>query len=67
VTAASMEPRGAVGVYLPAEDRHIIHSPVQRASLSQRTGETGSQSREVKSGYLHRCRRQLRHEDPGVQ
>jgi aerobic carbon-monoxide dehydrogenase large subunit len=31
VTAASMEPRGAVGVYLPAEDRYIIHSPVQRA------------------------------------
>jgi len=31
VTAAAMEPRGAVGVYLPAEDRYIIHSPVQRA------------------------------------
>ncbi|MGA7310099.1 MAG: xanthine dehydrogenase family protein molybdopterin-binding subunit, partial [Pseudolabrys sp.] len=31
VTAACMEPRGAVGVYLPAEDRYIIHSPVQRA------------------------------------
>ena len=31
VTAASMEPRGAVGVYLPAEDRYIIHTPVQRA------------------------------------
>jgi carbon-monoxide dehydrogenase large subunit len=31
VTAASMEPRGAVGVYLPGEDRYIIHSPVQRA------------------------------------
>jgi carbon-monoxide dehydrogenase large subunit len=31
VTAASMEPRGAVGVYLPLEDRYIIHSPVQRA------------------------------------
>jgi len=31
VTAASMEPRGAVGVYLPSEDRYIIHSPVQRA------------------------------------
>ena len=31
VTAASMEPRGAVGVYLPADDRYIIHSPVQRA------------------------------------
>jgi carbon-monoxide dehydrogenase large subunit len=31
VTAASMEPRGAVGVYQPAEDRYIIHSPVQRA------------------------------------
>jgi len=30
VTAASMEPRGAVGVYLPLEDRYIIHSPVQR-------------------------------------
>ncbi len=26
-----MEPRGAVGVYLPAEDRYIVHSPVQRA------------------------------------
>jgi CO/xanthine dehydrogenase Mo-binding subunit len=26
-----MEPRGAVGVYLPAEDRYIIHTPVQRA------------------------------------
>jgi carbon-monoxide dehydrogenase large subunit len=31
VTAAAMEPRGAVGVYLPAEDRYIAHSPVQRA------------------------------------
>jgi carbon-monoxide dehydrogenase large subunit len=31
VTAASMEPRGAVAVYLPAEDRYIIHTPVQRA------------------------------------
>ena len=31
VTAASMEPRGAVGVYLPAEDRYIVHTPVQRA------------------------------------
>ncbi len=31
VTAAAMEPRGAVGLYLPAEDRYIIHSPVQRA------------------------------------
>ncbi|MFZ0844507.1 MAG: xanthine dehydrogenase family protein molybdopterin-binding subunit [Pseudolabrys sp.] len=31
VTAAAMEPRGAVGVYLPAEDRYIIHSPVQRS------------------------------------
>jgi carbon-monoxide dehydrogenase large subunit len=31
VTAAAMEPRGAVGVYLPAEGRYIIHSPVQRA------------------------------------
>ena len=31
VTAAAMEPRGAVGVYLPAEDRYIVHSPVQRA------------------------------------
>ena len=31
VTAAAMEPRGAVGVYLPVEDRYIIHSPVQRA------------------------------------
>ncbi|MGB9041991.1 MAG: xanthine dehydrogenase family protein molybdopterin-binding subunit [Pseudolabrys sp.] len=31
VTAACMEPRGAVGVYLPAEDRYIVHSPVQRA------------------------------------
>ena len=31
VTAACMEPRGAVGAYLPAEDRYIIHSPVQRA------------------------------------
>jgi carbon-monoxide dehydrogenase large subunit len=31
VTAASMEPRGAVGVYLPAEDRYILHSPLQRA------------------------------------
>lgn len=31
VTAASMETRGAVGVYLPAEDRYIIHSPTQRA------------------------------------
>ena len=31
VTAATMEPRGAVGVYLPAEDRYIVHSPVQRA------------------------------------
>ena len=31
VTAAAMEPRGAVGVYLPAEDRYIIHTPVQRA------------------------------------
>ena len=31
VTAASMEPRGAVGVYLPADDRYIIHTPVQRA------------------------------------
>lgn len=31
VTAACMEPRGAVGVHLPAEDRYIIHSPVQRA------------------------------------
>ena len=31
VTAAAMEPRGAIGVYLPAEDRYIIHSPVQRA------------------------------------
>ncbi|HEY1476016.1 MAG TPA: xanthine dehydrogenase family protein molybdopterin-binding subunit [Pseudolabrys sp.] len=31
VTAASMEPRGAVGIYLPAEDRYIIHSPLQRA------------------------------------
>ena len=31
VTAAAMEPRGAVGVYLPAEDRYVIHSPVQRA------------------------------------
>ncbi len=31
VTAACMEPRGAVGVYRPAEDRFIIHTPVQRA------------------------------------
>ena len=31
VTAAAMEPRGAVGVYLPEEDRYIIHTPVQRA------------------------------------
>ncbi len=31
VTAAAMEPRGAVGVYLPAEDRYIIHTPAQRA------------------------------------
>jgi aerobic carbon-monoxide dehydrogenase large subunit len=31
VTAAAMEPRGAVGVYLPADDRYIVHSPVQRA------------------------------------
>ncbi|HEX5211686.1 MAG TPA: xanthine dehydrogenase family protein molybdopterin-binding subunit [Pseudolabrys sp.] len=31
VTAAAMEPRGAVGIYLPAEDRYIVHSPVQRA------------------------------------
>jgi carbon-monoxide dehydrogenase large subunit len=31
VTAATMEPRGAVGIYLPAEDRYIVHSPVQRA------------------------------------
>ncbi len=31
VTAAAMEPRGAVGVYLPVEDRYIVHSPVQRA------------------------------------
>jgi carbon-monoxide dehydrogenase large subunit len=31
VTAASMEPRGAVSVYLPTEDRYIIHTPVQRA------------------------------------
>jgi len=31
VTAAAMEPRGAVGVYLPADNRYIIHSPVQRA------------------------------------
>lgn len=31
VTAASMEPRGAVGIYLPVENRYIIHSPVQRA------------------------------------
>jgi carbon-monoxide dehydrogenase large subunit len=30
-SSAAMEPRGAVGVYLPAEDRYIIHSPVQRA------------------------------------
>ena len=26
-----MEPRGAVGVYLPAEDRYIVHTPAQRA------------------------------------
>ncbi len=31
VTAAAMEPRGAVGVYLPAEDRYIVHTPAQRA------------------------------------
>lgn len=31
VTAAAIEPRGAVGVYLPAEDRYIVYSPVQRA------------------------------------
>ncbi|MEP7030453.1 MAG: xanthine dehydrogenase family protein molybdopterin-binding subunit [Pseudolabrys sp.] len=31
VTAATMEPRGAVGVYLKGEDRYIIHTPVQRA------------------------------------
>ena len=31
VTAAAMEPRGAVGIYLPADDRYIVHSPVQRA------------------------------------
>ena len=31
VTAAAMEPRGAVGVYLPAEDRYIIHTPAQRS------------------------------------
>ena len=31
VTAAAMEPRGAVGVYMAAEDRYIIHTPVQRA------------------------------------
>jgi carbon-monoxide dehydrogenase large subunit len=31
VTAAAMEPRGAVGVYLAAEHRYIVHSPVQRA------------------------------------
>jgi len=30
VTAASMEPRGSIGVYYPAEDRYTIHTTLQR-------------------------------------
>src|SRR4029077_20565280 len=30
VTAASMEPRGSIGVYQPAEDRYTIHTTLQR-------------------------------------
>lgn len=33
VTAACMEPRGAVGIYNPADGRYTIHSPLQRAHL----------------------------------
>jgi len=31
VSAACMEPRGAVGIYNAADDRYTIHSPIQRA------------------------------------
>jgi carbon-monoxide dehydrogenase large subunit len=31
VTAAAMEPRGAVGVYNSSDGRYTIHSPIQRA------------------------------------
>src|SRR6185503_2877944 len=30
VTAASMEPRGSIGIYHPAEDRYTIHTTLQR-------------------------------------
>src|SRR6201999_4403328 len=33
VTAASMEPRGSIGVYEPADDRYTIYTTLQRVHM----------------------------------
>ena len=69
VTAASMEPRGSIGVYQPAEDRYTIHTTLQRTfSFREELAKHGAQGAgEQGAGDRRRHRRRLRHEDRDLQ
>ena len=68
VTAAAMEPRGAVGVYNAGDGRYTIHSPIQRAhGFRSDVAQDAEGAGEQGARHHRRHRRQLRHEDAGVQ
>jgi len=69
VTAAAMEPRGAIGIFEPTEGRYTIYTTLQRTNvfqteLSQYVFES---ARQQDSRCLRRHRRQLRHEVGSLQ
>ena len=64
VTAATMEPRGCIGIFEPIEGRYTIYTTLQRTNvfqteLSQYRAES---ARQQDPRRLRRYRRQLRHE-----
>ncbi len=68
VTAATMEPRGCIGLFEPTEGRYTIYTTLQRTNvfqteLSQYRAES---PRQQDPRRLRRHRRQLRHEVGGL-
>ncbi len=68
VTAAAMEPRGAVGDYNAADGRYTIYTPIQRAHPTPHRIRQAAEGAGEQAAHCHRRhRRQLRHEVADLQ